>query len=165
MGSLRRTRWNTGGRLLGRTTYAMLWPGWSKQTTGDGPGPILNRMHKVVVSATLEAAPWKESTIIGFITGAEADRRLAPQYRLFSFAGAPVYRVAATVGPHALSDTHGMRPAASLLFGLNLGQTLAIIGITCDIVSMSCRTALRVPCAASGSRGKVALFIAGHRSV
>ena len=42
----------------------MLWPGWSKQTTGDGPGPILNRMHKYVVSTTLTEAPWKESTII-----------------------------------------------------------------------------------------------------
>ncbi|HZD56973.1 MAG TPA: dihydrofolate reductase family protein [Anaerolineales bacterium] len=50
--------------LLGRETYEMLWPGWSKQTTGDGPGPILNRMHKYVVSTTLKKAPWKESTII-----------------------------------------------------------------------------------------------------
>jgi dihydrofolate reductase len=50
--------------LLGRTTYEMLWPGWSKQTTGDGPGPLLNRMHKVVVSTTLPEAPWKESTIL-----------------------------------------------------------------------------------------------------
>ena len=50
--------------LLGRVTYEMLWPGWSKQTTGDGPGPILNQMHKYVVSTTLSTAPWKESTII-----------------------------------------------------------------------------------------------------
>src|SRR5579859_7214004 len=50
--------------LLGRTTYEMLWPGWSTQTTGDGPGPILNSMKKYVVSTTLETAPWKESTII-----------------------------------------------------------------------------------------------------
>ena len=50
--------------LLGRVTYEMLWPGWSTQTTGDGPGPILNRMHKYVVSNTLTTAPWKESTII-----------------------------------------------------------------------------------------------------
>lgn len=50
--------------LLGRKTYEMLWPGWSKQTTGDGPGPILNRMQKYVVSTTLSEAPWKESTII-----------------------------------------------------------------------------------------------------
>jgi hypothetical protein len=50
--------------LPGRKTYEMLWPGWPKQTTGDGPGPILNRMHKYVVSTTLKQAPWKESTII-----------------------------------------------------------------------------------------------------
>jgi dihydrofolate reductase len=50
--------------LLGRTTYEMLWPGWSTQTTGDGPGPLLNCMKKYVVSTTLETAPWKESTII-----------------------------------------------------------------------------------------------------
>ena len=50
--------------MMGRTTYEMLWPGWSQQTTGDGPGPILNRMHKYVVSTTLTEAPWKESTII-----------------------------------------------------------------------------------------------------
>ena len=50
--------------MMGRTTYEMLWPGWSTQTTGDGPGPILNRMHKYVISTTLSEAPWKESTII-----------------------------------------------------------------------------------------------------
>ena len=50
--------------VLGRTTYEMLWPGWSTQTTGDGPGPLLNRMKKYVVSTTLQTAPWKESTII-----------------------------------------------------------------------------------------------------
>lgn len=50
--------------LLGRETYEMLWPYWSTQMTGDGPGPILNRMHKYVVSTTLSTAPWKESTII-----------------------------------------------------------------------------------------------------
>ena len=50
--------------LLGRVTYEMLWPGWSQQTTGDGPGPLLNRMHKYVVSTTLTESPWKESTII-----------------------------------------------------------------------------------------------------
>jgi len=57
--------------LLGRVTYEMLWPGWSTQTTGDGPGPILNRMHKYVVSTTLKAAPWKESTIISNNVAAE----------------------------------------------------------------------------------------------
>ena len=50
--------------MMGRVTYEMLWPGWSQQTTGDGPGPLLNRMQKVVISTTLTDAPWKESTII-----------------------------------------------------------------------------------------------------
>ena len=48
--------------LLGRTTYEMLWPGWSTQT--DTLGSLLNRMQKYVVSTTLSAAPWKDSTII-----------------------------------------------------------------------------------------------------
>jgi dihydrofolate reductase len=50
--------------LLGRTTYEMLWPFWSTQTNDEGPGRILNRMKKYVVSTTLSTAPWKESTII-----------------------------------------------------------------------------------------------------
>ena len=49
--------------LLGRTTYEMLWPGWSTQTDTP-PGSILNGMKKYVVSTTLESAPWKDSTII-----------------------------------------------------------------------------------------------------
>ena len=48
--------------LLGRTTYEMLWPGWSTQT--NTLGTILNEMKKYVVSTTLQTAPWKESTII-----------------------------------------------------------------------------------------------------
>ncbi len=48
--------------MMGRTTYEMLWPGWSKDTTEAGQ--ILNRMHKYVISTTLIEAPWKESTII-----------------------------------------------------------------------------------------------------
>ncbi len=39
--------------LIGRTIYEMLWPGWSQQTTGEGPGPLLHRMHKYVISTTL----------------------------------------------------------------------------------------------------------------
>ena len=39
--------------MMGRTSYEMLWPGWSTQMTGDGLGPILNRIHKVVISTTL----------------------------------------------------------------------------------------------------------------
>src|SRR5688500_10252132 len=50
--------------MMGGTAYDTVWPGWSQQTTGDGPGPLLNRMHKYVISTTLTDAPWKESTII-----------------------------------------------------------------------------------------------------
>jgi dihydrofolate reductase len=50
--------------MMGRITYEMLWPGWSTQTTGDSPGPLLNRMHKYVISTTLSEAPWKKTTII-----------------------------------------------------------------------------------------------------
>jgi dihydrofolate reductase len=48
--------------MMGRITYEMLWPGWSKDTTELGQ--TLNRMHKYVISTTLSEAPWKESTII-----------------------------------------------------------------------------------------------------
>lgn len=50
--------------LLGRTTYEMLWPGWSKDTSSN-LGVILHRMKKYVVSNTLTTAPWKDSSIIG----------------------------------------------------------------------------------------------------
>jgi dihydrofolate reductase len=49
--------------LLGRTTYEMLWPGWSKDTTSN-LGAILHRMNKYVVSNTLTTAPWEGSSII-----------------------------------------------------------------------------------------------------
>jgi RibD C-terminal domain len=43
--------------FLGRTTYEMPWPFWSTQTDDEGPGRILNRMKKYVVSTTLKTAP------------------------------------------------------------------------------------------------------------
>lgn len=49
--------------LLGRTTYEMLWPGWSKDTTSN-LGAILHQMNKYVVSNTLTTAPWEGSSII-----------------------------------------------------------------------------------------------------
>lgn len=49
--------------LLGRTTYEMLWPGWSQDTTSD-LGSILHSMKKYVVSNTLTTAPWEGSSII-----------------------------------------------------------------------------------------------------
>ena len=51
--------------VLGRTSYEMLGPHWSKQTNDDqGPAHKLNSVAKYVVSSTLAKADWNNSTII-----------------------------------------------------------------------------------------------------
>src|SRR5437667_11583458 len=52
--------------LLGRRTYEMFAPAWSIRTAADDPGaPFMNESPKYVVSATLQNADWKNSTILG----------------------------------------------------------------------------------------------------
>jgi dihydrofolate reductase len=54
------------GILLGRTTYEMFEPAWSKRSVEDDPGaPFFNDTTKYVVSATLTTATWRNSKIIG----------------------------------------------------------------------------------------------------
>jgi dihydrofolate reductase len=54
------------GILLGRTTYEMFEPAWSARTAEDDPGaPFFNDTAKYVVSATLTAATWRNSKVIG----------------------------------------------------------------------------------------------------
>jgi dihydrofolate reductase len=54
------------GILLGRTTYEMFEPAWSKRTVEDDPGaPFFNDTTKYVVSSTLSAATWRNSEIVG----------------------------------------------------------------------------------------------------
>src|SRR5205823_6330803 len=54
------------GILLGRTTYEMFEPAWSKRTVEDDPGaPFFNDTTKYVVSATLTTTSWRNSTVIG----------------------------------------------------------------------------------------------------
>jgi dihydrofolate reductase len=54
------------GILLGRTTYEMFEPAWSKRTVEDDPGaPFFNDTTKYVVSATLTEGTWRNSEIIG----------------------------------------------------------------------------------------------------
>jgi dihydrofolate reductase len=54
------------GILLGRTTYEMFEPAWSKRTVEDDPGaPFFNDTPKYVVSGTLANATWQNSEIIG----------------------------------------------------------------------------------------------------
>src|SRR6266705_5124572 len=52
--------------LLGRRTFEMFAPAWSKRTAKDDPGaPFMNQSPKYVVSATLKEADWNNSQIVG----------------------------------------------------------------------------------------------------
>ncbi|HXH22225.1 MAG TPA: dihydrofolate reductase family protein [Dehalococcoidia bacterium] len=54
------------GILLGRITYEMFWPAWSRRTVEDDPGaPFFNNTAKYVVSATLANPTWNNSKVIG----------------------------------------------------------------------------------------------------
>jgi dihydrofolate reductase len=54
------------GILLGRNTYEMFEPAWSRRTVEDDPGaPFFNETTKYVVSGTLATATWRNSEIIG----------------------------------------------------------------------------------------------------
>ncbi len=52
--------------LLGRRTFEMFAPAWSKRTAEEDPGaPFFNESPKYVVSGSLETADWNNSTILG----------------------------------------------------------------------------------------------------
>jgi len=52
--------------LLGRRTFEMFAPAWSTRTAEEDPGaPFMNESPKYVVSATLQAGDWQNSTILG----------------------------------------------------------------------------------------------------
>jgi dihydrofolate reductase len=52
--------------LLGRRTYQEFAPSWSARTGEDDPGaPFMNEAPKYVVSASLQAADWSNSSILG----------------------------------------------------------------------------------------------------
>jgi dihydrofolate reductase len=52
--------------LLGRTTYEMFEPAWSKRTVEDDRGaPFFNDTTKYVVSGTLTNPTWRNSKVIG----------------------------------------------------------------------------------------------------
>jgi len=54
------------GILLGRTTYDMFEPAWSKRTAEDDPGaPFFNDTMKYVVSGSLTSATWRNSQLVG----------------------------------------------------------------------------------------------------
>jgi len=52
--------------LLGRRTYQEFAPAWSTKTAEDDPGaPFMNETPKYVVSASLQATDWSNSSILG----------------------------------------------------------------------------------------------------
>jgi dihydrofolate reductase len=52
--------------LLGRGTYEEFAPSWSARTAEEDPGaPFMNEAPKYVVSASLQAADWNNTTILG----------------------------------------------------------------------------------------------------
>ena len=54
------------GILLGRQTYEEFAPAWSGRTAEEDPGaPFMNETPKYVVSGSLEAADWQNSSIVG----------------------------------------------------------------------------------------------------
>jgi dihydrofolate reductase len=57
---------SSDGILLGRTTYEMFEPTWSRRTAEEDPGaPFFNDTRKYVVSSTLTTTTWRNSEIIG----------------------------------------------------------------------------------------------------
>jgi hypothetical protein len=58
--------------LLGRRTYEGFAPTWSTRTAEEDPGaPFMNETPKYVVSASLQAADWNNTTILGpYMSGA-----------------------------------------------------------------------------------------------
>ena len=52
--------------LMGRETYELFAPSWSRRTAAEDPGaPFMNESPKYIVSATLENPKWNNSTVLG----------------------------------------------------------------------------------------------------
>lgn len=52
--------------LLGRRTFELFEPAWSKRTEAEDPGaPFMNDSPKYVVSSTLKNPTWKNSSVVG----------------------------------------------------------------------------------------------------
>ncbi len=65
-GSIGRIMQSSKALLLGRNTYELFAPTWSKRTAEEDPGaPFMNESPKYVVSATLRDPEWNNSTVLG----------------------------------------------------------------------------------------------------
>ena len=51
--------------LLGRTTYSMFEPAWSKRTAAEDPGaPFMNGSRKYVVSRSMKEGTWNNTEVV-----------------------------------------------------------------------------------------------------
>lgn len=94
------------GILLGRRTYEMFAPAWSTRTAEDDPGaPFFNESPKYVVSGTLEAADWNNSTVLGAYS-AETIRSLKDRMQGNLYVSGSVTLVRALIADGLLDELH-----------------------------------------------------------
>ena len=121
------------GILLGRTTYEMFEPAWSTRTVEDDPGaPFFNDTPKYVVTSTLGAATWRNSTILGpYSPGAIRDLKARVDGRIY--VSGSVTLVRAMLGDGLVDELHLFVYPVALgsglrLFGEGQGAKLALAG-------------------------------------
>jgi dihydrofolate reductase len=106
--------------LLGRTTYEMFAPAWSKRTAAEDPGaPFMNETPKYVVSSTLQATDWNNSEILGPYS-AEAIRALKDRIDGSIYVSGSATLVRAMLGDGLVDELH------LFVFPLTLGTGLRL---------------------------------------
>jgi dihydrofolate reductase len=92
--------------LLGRKTYQQFAPAWSTRTAEDDPGaPFMNESPKYVVSGTLQAADWQNSTLLGPYS-AEAIRELKERIDGSIYVSGSGTLVRAMIGDGLVDELH-----------------------------------------------------------
>ena len=92
--------------LLGRITYEMFAPAWSKRTAEQDPGaPFMNESKKYVVSSTLRTANWKNSEFIGPYD-AQAIQKLKDQEKGNLYVSGSVTLVQAMLADGLIDELH-----------------------------------------------------------
>jgi dihydrofolate reductase len=92
--------------LLGRITYEMFAPAWSKRTAEQDPGaPFMNESKKYVVSSTLRTADWNNSEFIGPYD-AQAIQKLKDQEKGNLYVSGSVTLVQAMLADGLVDELH-----------------------------------------------------------
>jgi dihydrofolate reductase len=108
--------------LMGRRTYEMFAPAWSGRTAEDDPGaPFMNESAKYVVSASLTAADWNNSTVLGPYDPA-AIRELKDRVSGNIYVSGSAQLVRAMLADHLVDELH------LFVFPLVLGSGQRLFG-------------------------------------